>query len=61
MDIDIVAEGIETPDQLNILTELGCHKGQGFLMSRPVPLQQALELLESTGGQLIDTGVGLTR
>ncbi|NOX28898.1 MAG: EAL domain-containing protein, partial [Actinobacteria bacterium] len=52
MDIDIVAEGIETPDQLNVLIELGCHKGQGFLMSRPVPLQQALELIETTGGQL---------
>ena len=36
MELDIVAEGIERPDQLDRLVELGCSKGQGFLMSRPL-------------------------
>jgi EAL domain-containing protein (putative c-di-GMP-specific phosphodiesterase class I) len=35
--IDAVAEGVETPEQLVALQELGCAFGQGFLWSRPVP------------------------
>lgn len=31
-----LAEGIETPQQLEILRELGCHYGQGYLFGRPV-------------------------
>lgn len=36
MGLDIVAEGIERPDQLERLIELGCPKGQGFLLSLPL-------------------------
>jgi EAL domain-containing protein (putative c-di-GMP-specific phosphodiesterase class I) len=36
MGLDIVAEGIERPVQLERLIELGCPKGQGFLLSRPL-------------------------
>lgn len=31
----VVAEGIETPDQLRLAREMGCDAGQGFLLSRP--------------------------
>ena len=34
----VVAEGIETIEQLELLTELGCHLGQGYLFGRPAPL-----------------------
>jgi EAL domain-containing protein (putative c-di-GMP-specific phosphodiesterase class I) len=34
--LDVVAEGIETPEQATRLTELGCLYGQGFLFARPV-------------------------
>ena len=37
MDLDIVAEGVETVHQLQSLRDLGCAKAQGFLISRPVP------------------------
>ena len=37
MDLDIVAEGVETVQQLQTLAELNCDKAQGFLISRPVP------------------------
>ena len=40
-----VAEGIETEDQLKRLRELGCQLGQGYLFSRPVPPEQAREML----------------
>ncbi|MEG0918817.1 MAG: EAL domain-containing protein [Anaerovoracaceae bacterium] len=36
-DIKVVAEGIETEEQRLILKEMGCHIGQGYLFSRPVP------------------------
>jgi len=35
MGVDVVAEGIETEEQLSILKSLGCGYGQGFLISRP--------------------------
>ena len=37
MALDLVAEGVETVEQLEGLRELGCDKAQGFLISRPVP------------------------
>ncbi len=37
MDLDLVAEGVETVHQLQGLRELGCGKAQGYLISRPVP------------------------
>ena len=45
MDLGIVAEGIERPDQLERLVELGCPMGQGFLLSRPLDVDQATEFL----------------
>jgi len=42
-----VAEGIETAEQLDLLRELGCQRGQGFLMSRPIPAS-AVEALPLT-------------
>jgi diguanylate cyclase (GGDEF)-like protein/PAS domain S-box-containing protein len=36
LDVTVVAEGIETPAQLALLTELGCDIAQGFHYSRPL-------------------------
>ncbi|WP_295401765.1 EAL domain-containing protein [uncultured Thiocystis sp.] len=41
---EVIAEGIETPRQLELLKELGCDWGQGYLWSRPVPPEEALRL-----------------
>ena len=38
LDYDVVAEGIESEDQLEALRTLGCENGQGFLFARPQPL-----------------------
>ena len=35
LGLPIVAEGIETPEQLRVLRRLGCGLGQGYLFSRP--------------------------
>jgi EAL domain-containing protein (putative c-di-GMP-specific phosphodiesterase class I) len=37
--LQVVAEGIERPDQFALLRELGCHLGQGYLLGRPVPIE----------------------
>lgn len=37
LGISVVAEGVETGVQLEILREMGCHQIQGFLVSPPVP------------------------
>jgi EAL domain-containing protein (putative c-di-GMP-specific phosphodiesterase class I) len=37
LDLDIVAEGVETVDQAHILTQLGCPHAQGYLSGRPAP------------------------
>lgn len=46
LGIDVVAEGIETPSELQALKKLGCPLGQGFLFSRAVPADEMLRLLE---------------
>lgn len=35
--VDTIAEGVETQEQLDILTALGCDQIQGYLLGRPVP------------------------
>jgi len=40
MKVDLVAEGIETSEQAQMLTSLNCPQGQGFLFSRPVPFEE---------------------
>ncbi len=45
LDLEVVAEGIETEDQRSRLRELKCHRGQGFLMARPAPWQELLPLV----------------
>jgi EAL domain-containing protein (putative c-di-GMP-specific phosphodiesterase class I) len=34
--LDVVAEGVETPAAARILLDLGCHRAQGFLLSKPL-------------------------
>jgi EAL domain-containing protein (putative c-di-GMP-specific phosphodiesterase class I) len=36
LGLDVIAEGIEHESQLHRLVDLGCDKGQGYLMSRPL-------------------------
>ena len=40
LGIDVIAEGIETPDQRDLLLAMGCQYGQGYLFARPAPADQ---------------------
>lgn len=45
LNLAIVAEGVETEEQLAVLTEMGCDEIQGFYYSRPVPADTFASLL----------------
>jgi EAL domain-containing protein (putative c-di-GMP-specific phosphodiesterase class I) len=45
--MDVVAEGVETVEELNIVKKHRCDKMQGFLFSRPVPVKDFEALLSS--------------
>lgn len=48
MELNVIAEGIEHSGQLKFLYDHGCRWAQGYLFSRPVPVEQAEDLLFST-------------
>ncbi len=39
----ITAEGVETPEQLALLRDIGCEEAQGFLLGRPKPGIEAVK------------------
>jgi diguanylate cyclase (GGDEF)-like protein len=45
LGLSVVAEGIETIHQLHQLRVLGCEYGQGYLFSRPVPVDEVEKIL----------------
>jgi len=45
LNLDVVAEGIETREQLEKLIELECEFGQGYLFSKPLPGREATQFL----------------
>ncbi len=47
LDLQVVAEGIEMPEQLSSLLNLGCELGQGFLFAKAMPLPSVVEYLGS--------------
>lgn len=49
LNLDIIAEGIETIHQLHQLRILGAEYGQGYLFSRPLPLDETETLLNDKG------------
>jgi EAL domain-containing protein (putative c-di-GMP-specific phosphodiesterase class I) len=49
LDLTVVAEGIETEGQLRALVELGCSRGQGYLLGRPLTAEAATAVLERGG------------
>ena len=46
LNMDVVAEGIETPRQVEILGGLGCSLGQGYLYAKPAGEDEAAQLLQ---------------
>jgi diguanylate cyclase (GGDEF)-like protein/PAS domain S-box-containing protein len=48
LGLEVLAEGIETPEQAALLKEMGCDLGQGYYFGRPLPSEEFAELLPNT-------------
>jgi EAL domain-containing protein (putative c-di-GMP-specific phosphodiesterase class I) len=46
LGLNVIAEGVETEEQREFLDNHGCHAFQGYLFSKPVPLDQFEEKLK---------------
>ena len=47
LNLTVIAEGVETEEQLHFLKDNGCEQMQGYYFSRPLPAQEITELLRS--------------
>ena len=47
LGVEVIAEGIETEEQLAELKRLGCHRGQGYLLARPMTAAAVAKLLRT--------------
>jgi diguanylate cyclase (GGDEF)-like protein len=50
--VTVIADGVEREAERDALIDLGCHRAQGFLFSKPVPSESVDALLSSTGSWL---------
>ena len=46
LNMQIICEGIETKEQEDLLLELGCHLGQGYLNAKPMPVDEFIAFME---------------
>ena len=55
LGIKVIAEGIETKGQRDLLIEAGCDFGQGYYFSKPLPGDKFLQLLDSWEQKVLAT------
>jgi diguanylate cyclase (GGDEF)-like protein/PAS domain S-box-containing protein len=54
LDMQVIAEGVETLGQYNYLHDHGCDEAQGYLLARPLPVEQLEPLLRA--GSIVPAG-----
>lgn len=58
LNLEVLAEGVEQEDQLRFLQANGCHRIQGFLISRPVSADEMRELIRTPPPCIANLAVG---
>jgi EAL domain-containing protein (putative c-di-GMP-specific phosphodiesterase class I) len=63
LEMEVVAEGVETPSALALLSVMGCDMAQGYLISRPLRLDALLEFMAENSRLAMPAGISspLTR
>jgi EAL domain-containing protein (putative c-di-GMP-specific phosphodiesterase class I) len=59
LKLDVIAEGVETAEQLAQLQALGCEYGQGYYFSRPVDAETAGDLIETWSESRLSANVSV--
>ncbi|PKI16174.1 bifunctional diguanylate cyclase/phosphodiesterase [Colwellia sp. 12G3] len=59
LGLRVIAEGIETKEQMKLLMDSGCDYGQGYYFSRPIPGDEFMQLLSRTNHFLNSNSLGL--
>ena len=53
LEMEVIAEGVETEEQYRLLREMGCDGVQGYFFSRALPPQEMLRWIESYRAQQV--------
>ena len=56
-DMELVAEGVEAPENAKVLLELGCYRAQGYLLARPLPADKVESVLRAGPLDLVALGI----
>ena len=47
LDLKVISEGVESPDQIEVLRDIGCDYIQGYVWGRPMPPEEAYKLVKT--------------
>ena len=61
LHLNVVAEGVETAEQLEILKEYGCNHVQGFLFARPIPAEEFVDFVLQHAPGIDSSGAAFLR
>jgi diguanylate cyclase (GGDEF)-like protein/PAS domain S-box-containing protein len=61
LDMDTIAEGAETQDELALIKDLGCSHVQGYIYGKPMTPEEALVIIEANGGMVEAKGYRVSR